>query len=37
LLAKVTCPTLPDGKHNIHLRYADEFNALALAFLTQPG
>lgn len=27
----------PDGKHNIHLRYADEFNALALAFLTQPG
>jgi len=26
----------PEGKHNIHLRYADEFNALALAFLTQP-
>lgn len=26
----------PDGKHNIHLRYAGEFNALALAFLTSP-
>jgi valacyclovir hydrolase len=28
--------TFPEGKHNIHIRYADEFNALALAFLTQP-
>jgi valacyclovir hydrolase len=26
----------PEGKHNIHLRYADKFNALTLAFLTQP-
>jgi valacyclovir hydrolase len=26
--------TFPEGKHNIHIRYADEFNALALAFLT---
>ena len=26
----------PDGKHNIHLRYADEFNALVLSFLTSP-
>jgi valacyclovir hydrolase len=25
----------PEGKHNIHLRYADEFNAIALAFLTE--
>ncbi|MCU1423701.1 MAG: valacyclovir hydrolase-like [Microbacteriaceae bacterium] len=24
----------PYGKHNIHLRYADDFNALALSFLT---
>jgi valacyclovir hydrolase len=24
----------PEGKHNIHVRYADEFNALVLAFLT---
>jgi valacyclovir hydrolase len=24
------------GKHNIHQRYADDFNALAFAFLTQP-
>ena len=24
----------PEGKHNIHLRYADEFNAIVLAFLT---
>jgi valacyclovir hydrolase len=26
----------PEGKHNIHLRYAEEFNALAYAFLTEP-
>jgi valacyclovir hydrolase len=26
----------PEGKHNIHQRFADEFNALAFAFLTQP-
>ena len=26
----------PEGKHNIHLRYADEFNALVFAFLTEP-
>jgi valacyclovir hydrolase len=25
----------PEGKHNIHLRYAGEFNAIALAFLTE--
>jgi valacyclovir hydrolase len=25
----------PEGKHNIHLRYADKFNAIALAFLTE--
>jgi valacyclovir hydrolase len=25
----------PHGKHNIHLRYADEFNALTFAFLTE--
>jgi valacyclovir hydrolase len=24
----------PEGKHNIHVRYANEFNALVLAFLT---
>jgi valacyclovir hydrolase len=24
----------PEGKHNIHVRYADEFNALILSFLT---
>lgn len=24
----------PDGKHNIHLRYADEFNKLISGFLT---
>jgi valacyclovir hydrolase len=26
----------PEGKHNIHLRYADAFNAMTLAFLTKP-
>jgi valacyclovir hydrolase len=26
--------SFPEGKHNIHLRYADEFNAIVLAFLT---
>jgi len=26
----------PEGKHNIHLRYAEEFNALTYAFLTEP-
>jgi valacyclovir hydrolase len=26
----------PEGKHNIHLKYADEFNAIAFAFLTEP-
>jgi valacyclovir hydrolase len=26
----------PDGKHNIHLRYADEFNAITHAFLSEP-
>jgi valacyclovir hydrolase len=26
----------PQGKHNIHVKYADEFNALTLAFLTEP-
>jgi valacyclovir hydrolase len=26
----------PDGKHNIHIRYAHEFNAMTLAFLTEP-
>jgi valacyclovir hydrolase len=26
----------PEGKHNIHQRYADEFNASAFAFLTEP-
>ena len=25
----------PEGKHNIHIRYADEFNALVHAFLTE--
>jgi valacyclovir hydrolase len=25
----------PEGKHNIHLRYAEEFNALVHAFLTE--
>jgi valacyclovir hydrolase len=25
-----------EGKHNIHQRYADDFNALTFAFLTQP-
>jgi valacyclovir hydrolase len=27
----------PEGKHNIHIRYADEFNALTYAFLTETG
>ncbi|HTC83974.1 MAG TPA: alpha/beta hydrolase, partial [Rhizomicrobium sp.] len=27
----------PEGKHNIHLRYSDEFNALTHGFLTEPG
>jgi len=26
----------PDGKHNIHLRYADPFNAITHSFLTEP-
>jgi len=26
----------PDGKHNIHLRYAEEFNAITHAFLSEP-
>jgi valacyclovir hydrolase len=26
----------PDGKHNIHQRYADQFNAIAYSFLTEP-
>ena len=26
----------PEGKHNIHIRYAQEFNALTYAFLTEP-
>lgn len=26
----------PEGKHNIHIRYADEFNPLVHAFLTEP-
>ena len=26
----------PEGKHNIHIRYADEFNRLVYAFLTEP-
>jgi valacyclovir hydrolase len=26
----------PEGKHNIHIRYADEFNAIVLAFLIEP-
>lgn len=26
----------PEGKHNIHQRFAEDFNALALAFLTGP-
>jgi valacyclovir hydrolase len=25
----------PEGKHNIHIRYAEDFNALAYAFLTE--
>jgi valacyclovir hydrolase len=27
----------PEGKHNIHQRFADEFNALVYAFLTETG
>ena len=27
--------THPDGKHNVHLRYADEFNAVVRAFLAE--
>ena len=27
----------PEGKHNIHIRYSDEFNALTHGFLTEPG
>ena len=26
----------PEGRHNIHIRYADEFNNLVHAFLTEP-
>lgn len=26
----------PEGRHNIHLRYADEFNSLVHAFLSEP-
>ena len=26
----------PDGKHNIHQRFAEDFNAMVLAFLTKP-
>ena len=26
----------PEGRHNIHIRYADEFNSLVHAFLTEP-
>jgi valacyclovir hydrolase len=26
----------PDGKHNIHIRYPHEFNAMTFAFLTEP-
>ena len=26
----------PEGKHNIHIRYADQFNAMTFAFLTEP-
>jgi valacyclovir hydrolase len=26
----------PDGKHNIHIRYAGEFNRIAHAFLSEP-
>lgn len=27
--------TFPDGKHNIHMKYAEEFNQLVLGFLSQ--
>ena len=27
----------PEGKHNIHIRHADEFNALTHVFLTEPS
>jgi len=27
----------PEGKHNIHMRYADQFNALTHAFLSEPS
>ncbi|EDV94652.1 valacyclovir hydrolase [Drosophila grimshawi] len=33
-LAKVTYHEFPDGKHNIHLRYADEFNKLVADFFS---
>ena len=26
----------PEGRHNIHIRYADQFNAMTFAFLTEP-
>jgi valacyclovir hydrolase len=26
----------PDGKHNIHQRFAEDFNAMVFAFLTRP-
>jgi hypothetical protein len=28
-------PGAAPGKHNLHLRFADEFNELAVAFLTE--
>jgi valacyclovir hydrolase len=27
----------PDGKHNIHIRYAEQFNAMTHTFLAEPG
>lgn len=28
---------MPEGRHNLHLRYADEFNSLVKAFLKGEG
>jgi valacyclovir hydrolase len=35
-IAQARLHIFPEGKHNIHIKYADEFNAIAFAFLTEP-
>lgn len=35
-IARSSLHIFPKGRHNIHIRYAEEFNGLVHAFLTQP-